>query len=865
MAENALTIKAFGDIIQHNMSKEAIKKYYDREKNCFSPAADAAAFDASTQEKTYELLFGALTYKLSDEESKRLPDISKSWISQTINQKVSIHSEIVKAAQKPWAAKAVADYFQENIISNIPKTVLSMVVDSVATLVNGDSSLGKKKIASLKSKHQTKAEADYLSEIWIRAVCIGANSSARKEHKNVKAPRVHSCDADICFSDFFTSHKPAKEFVDRETPRQEFYDVIDGRSPFKGNVMMYYGIGGIGKSSLIKKLKEYAKEQGILYSAVDFDDPSLRTSYKALTSLEKGFGVTFPHFDIAVTLCFIKRNPEFLPSDIGLPNELSRKALAAMQANEVSRFNVVAGLTSLIFKECGSEFGLDPRMQDPLSVLEDCSATAIEDELPVYFAYDLYCHMHINKLNKCILFFDTYELLWNGCRGEANKLLNDAWIRVMAEKLENVLFVLSGREPIQWTLDSIIWKDKAKCIQLDVLPQAFAEKFLLACNVEDEAIRSSIIDASRGHPYYIDLCVDTYHTLQRAGAASVTPEYFSGGFQKIQECFFGSLEGSEIEALRVLCVPHFYNYEIFELLNKRFNTGYPIANFNNFNSFSFIKDNSGGNYVIHVLMRDEIKKKISEEVKQSIDQCMIEYYEEKLKQTKISIEDIRSYFSELLYHLQESTGQDYVLVRVENNYLGIVKKLQKSGETKYLLNFFLDQFNKNSSSLWGHELFAVMVDMIHLSGQYKEAAKLISDYLDTYSLEEIATNEYSLNLYIRRVHHQMFYVPMQQLHDDLEKIIPFLNKNEHPMQYCEILFMLGGHVYLPMGDYRSISFPVIVDNFSANPLSISMSFTLSNAPESSGIRQSRQRRGWVSGSAVCGNPRKPPSVNSIRI
>jgi len=45
-------------------------------------------------------------------------------------------------------------------------------------------------------------------------------------------------------------------------------------------------------------------------------------------------------------------------------------------------------------------------------------------------------------------------------------------------------------------------------------------------------------------------------------------------------------------------------------------------------------------------------------------------------------------------------------------------------------------------------------------------------------------------------------VPLQQLHDDLEKIIPFVNKNEHSMQYCEILFMLGGHVHLPMGDYE---------------------------------------------------------------
>ena len=44
--------------------------------------------------------------------------------------------------------------------------------------------------------------------------------------------------------------------MDREAPRKAFYDAINGQTPFHQNVMMYYGIGGIGKSSLIKKLKE---------------------------------------------------------------------------------------------------------------------------------------------------------------------------------------------------------------------------------------------------------------------------------------------------------------------------------------------------------------------------------------------------------------------------------------------------------------------------------------------------------------------------------------------------------------------------------------------------------------------------------
>lgn len=657
----------------------------------------------------------------------------------------------------------------------------------------------------VKETGQSCAElfSQILDDLFIpnsRTPSVRMHYTERTPANNCGSKKPALQNADGIKDKFFASHIPAREFVDREAPRKAFYDAINGQTPFHQNVMMYYGIGGIGKSSLIKKLKEHSKSQDILYSSVDFDDPTLRTPYKALSCLERNFQAVFPHFDIAVTLCFIKRNPDFLPSDIGLPNEISRVALSAMQKGKRWRPHTVSGLTNLIYSECGTEFDLEPSIQDTLSDLEDYDATAIEEELPNFFAYDLSRYIELNEKKKCVLFFDTYELLWDGCHGQTKKLSNDEWIRTMAEKLDNVLFVLSGREPIRWTLDSEIWNEKARCIPLEVLPHEFAERFLTTCGITDEAIQNSIISTSTGHPYYIDLCVDAYHKLRRAGTA-VTPESFSGGFQKIQECFYRSLEGAEVEALRVLCIPRFYNYEVFKVLNTTFSTGYPITYFENFNSFSFVKSSDENTYIIHALMRDEIKRNLRKEIKQSIDQCMIEYYEQKLKAPKLSMDSIRNSFSELFYHLQQSVGQNKVLLRVDADYLGIVKRLQKAGETQYLLNLFLDQFDEDSHALWGYALFAIMVDMIHLSGRYKDAVKLITDYLDTYSLEDIASDEYRLNLYIRRVHHQMFYVPLQQLHTELDRLFSIVDINTHALQYCELMFMLGAHIYLPMGEY----------------------------------------------------------------
>ncbi|MDD3040622.1 tetratricopeptide repeat protein [Bacteroides sp.] len=813
MTEKSLTMRSFGDALKSKMSKTVKKKLFDADKNNFESRPEALERDASKQEFLYELLFESLTYKLQRKEELKFPDLSKSWISGTINNKISLNAAILKAAQRKEAAKEVADYFNQNLIPNIPMNLLSVVTGNVSVLVQNDVTMGEPKKRSLELSFKKKSEADYLAEVWVLAVCMGAGTPKCNQNKTVKPKNTSIVEIpslntskkptpSIDVSSFFKSHVPAKEFIDRKAPRKLFYDILGSEPPYNQNVIMYYGIGGIGKSSLVKNLKEYTKEQGVLLSSVDFDDPSLRSPYKALISLENKIGTTFPHFDIAVTLCFIKRNPQFSFRDSGLPNALSRKVLELHHSSSNSAlYNSTSGITELIYNEFSQYFALDESIKEQIAALEECSAADIEEQLPRFFAVDLFRHMAIEGINKCVLFFDTYELLWEVGRGEENKLRNDAWIRTMADMLKNVVFVLSGREKLQWELENKMWLDKIQLVPLDVLSPEYAKLYLSNCKIEDATIQISIINASKGHPYYLDLCVDTYYKLQNS-SNEITPSCFDGGFHKIQERFFKSLAKNEVSVLRILSIPRFYDFEIFKMLTEQFQTGYAITEFDNFNSFSFIKHEPNSKYIIHILMRDEIKKHIKDELRKSIDNCMVSYYKEQLSPEKIPVDDIRFYFTELLHHLEAAESQEQVLSRLESEYISIVKRLQISGETNYLLEHFLNMFNTKRSLLGGTEFFAVMTDMIHLSGKYKEAVELITEYLSKFQINEIANDGYRLNLYIRRVHHQMFYVPLLTLQDDLKIIIDLVDQEKFTAQYCEMLFMLGAHIHLPMGNFE---------------------------------------------------------------
>ena len=417
-----------------------------------------------------------------------------------------------------------------------------------------------------------------------------------------------------------------------------------------------------------------------------------------------------------------------------------------------------------------------------------------------FFAFDLHCRMAKVNIEKCVIFFDTYELLWANGRNESNKLSADTWIRTLVSLLQNVIFVISGRERLQWALDCETWIDRINFVPLDVLSNEYANIFLETCKITDAKIQETIITASKGHPYYLDLCVDTYFKLISANKEP-TIESFGKGFQEIQERFFRSLTNNEIETLRVLSIPRFYDLEIFKFLVDEFSTGYSIVSIDNFNAFSFIKSETNGKLIIHILMREEISKHISKETKRSINSCMISFYEQKLNTGKLGIDDVRYFFSELLYHLESAMDNDEIINNIEEKYIPIIKRLQLSGETKYVLECFGDLFNKNQSSLGGTDFFAIMVDMIHLSGRYADAVNLIKNYLSKFTIKEIANDGYCLNLFIREIHHQMFYVPVNQLRSELDEITKHIDTANFPEQYCETLFMLGAHIFLPAGEY----------------------------------------------------------------
>ena len=607
--------------------------------------------------------------------------------------------------------------------------------------------------------------------------------------------------------DSFKAHVPAKEFINRDKPRNFFYTSLENFSVEKKKVIAYYGIGGIGKSSLVQNLQDYVCKQEILYTFVDFDDPAFRLPFKALIELKKNSNIPMPHFDVAAAMCFIKRNPEIRFNEKGLSENTIFKLVQTFSSLEPTGiFGSLIGLTELIYEKSASKLKLDKDVKNHLKNLEIKSANEIENELPDYFAYDV-TQFLIKKQNKCcVIFFDTYELLWDKGKNDSNKLNNDSWVRRLFSKLPYTLFVISGREKLQWELEEPIWAEQIQYVPIDILDPDFVIKYLNICKIDDPDIQQKIIESTKGHPYYLDLSVDTYYRLLNAGE-NIDINSFGQGRREIQERFLKNLSDSEINMLKALVISRFYDSSIFEYLIDVLHTGYSIVKMDDFNSYSFVKTDTNNKFYIHILMRDEIKRHMPEDLRKLVHSKMLNYYEKQLDNDTLSsiyIDDLKYLFSELLYHAENSLASKEIVAYIEQKQLMVINRFQVSGETNYLLANFQEMFYVNKSNVAGTKFFSIMVDMIHLSGKYSEAVKIISEHLGSFSLNEVVESEYLLDLFIRKVHHMMFYTPLKTLMYEMDKILNVLSNNETMQtQYCEILFMLGAHVYLPLEDLQN--------------------------------------------------------------
>lgn len=608
------------------------------------------------------------------------------------------------------------------------------------------------------------------------------------------------------YSLFIKSPSINKVFTNRISQRRYFHKKINKLLNENFNeVIVYHGVGGIGKSELSQQLKKELNEKfnNLIISEIDFQNPQLNTPSRALLEIKRNISnknILFPHFDIAYYILFKKKNPLFKYNDKNLPFS-EEASLVGGIIGAIDGLGFTGSLVNLVnfaYKKF-KKLRLDHKLKEPLNELSTLQVHEIEERLPAFFSYDIERAKVKGSYKSFICFFDTYEYVYKNSTTVNDKLQKDKWIRELLTNLEGSIFVITSREKLFWDIENRNWIKHLKYSLVDCFSNSDAEEYLINCKIEPPEIRKRILQASSGHPYYLDLCIDTYYQLKNQNK-KITQKDFASSKNEVFQRFNLRLKKEESEMFKILSISRFYNEGIFIYLLQKFPTGYSISSFSELNRFSFIKQRQD-NYYLHDLVKESFLSITSLSIQKSVNDTLLAFYESKLKKF-IDIEffeNVELVFDEVIYHAINSL-QKPELINWLKNKQQVFTKLQYYGSTQKLCEIFKQILNKLPLKHLPPELFSIYADMVHLGGNFKQAVSLIENYI---RIDNIAIDEnLLLHLKTRIIHHKMFYSNVNRLKYQIIELLRATNANLYPERYNELLFMIGGNLGLLSGDFE---------------------------------------------------------------
>jgi len=161
------------------------------------------------------------------------------------------------------------------------------------------------------------------------------------------------------------------------------------------------------------------------------------------------------------------------------------------------------------------------------------------------------------------------------------------------------------------------------------------------------------VDGSQGVPYYLDLAVDTWLEIRGRHRREPASEDFARTPLEVFDRFLRHLTHPEVETLKVLSTPRFWDFDLFKSLVSEFQTGYPLTAFAELCRFSFIdEDPESGHWRMHLLMRQSLQEHQAPELKERVHRFLFDYYAGQLRdisRSRVTEAHISAY-AEANYH-----------------------------------------------------------------------------------------------------------------------------------------------------------------------------------------------------------------------
>ena len=518
-------------------------------------------------------------------------------------------------------------------------------------------------------------------------------------------------------------------FTDREEPRATFWkhfrqitDDIAAGEYDDGNrfpqPIHYYGVGGQGKTTLLKKLIEEMKEkvrseeskpkkEQTPYRYLYYDFNELNTDSTSFirsvkTTLEKNYDFHFPLTDFALLMLgYVEKEKVEKSKTVKETIEKSRTLSILFRATQlvpvvadiveqavlaVDLFESVSAvnLLSLFMRKEKNIDELKSWMEN-IKADSETNPEKIRENLHIYFSYDLENVNLKESPTPLTVFLDTFEKMYSTRKGlmyeesRKDRWLTDPNTGLIAISVK-VFFVIASRDKL--TVSSFDsdpenyrkdWEELGVEEHiLNALSREDADCYLEKVNIRDKELREHICHVSQGVPIFLDLSREIYDNyMQSHSQQPPLKEQFAAIFGgKNEDIITRYLQGFSADMRKTV--------QAFSLLESwddelgkavKIDGKRMIEYYNQMKNFSFVSyDEENERYSFHQVVAEQIRQSIGDPgIEADLIACLKDYLEDK--------DDYRSFFDRIrLWEYEKTVSDDDVnkleilLIRLNRGY-----------------------------------------------------------------------------------------------------------------------------------------------------------------------------------------------------
>ena len=496
-------------------------------------------------------------------------------------------------------------------------------------------------------------------------------------------------------------------FTDREEPRASFwknYTRYKEQMQDDGEirVLTYYGIGGIGKTSLLKKLISEMQEQLDAPRYIYFDFNIKQESRLVLEYIKNclidRYKFSFPLFELG-SYVYAKKVGENVTDEemenFILKNPFLESVFALL--GSLPGVGIVAQVMEVMDRGASLLRGTINRHKRDLSGMEFMDTQALYQYLPYLFAQDMAENL-TDASEPLVIFLDTYEQLVNEMASLGEPLNNDLWIRGpegLVQNIPNVLWIIAGREKIKWEQFDPDWSEALEQHILGSLSFADASGFLKNAGILNIELRKGIYELTQGTPVYLDLCVDRYLALIDKGA---TPQIsdFGKDIYSLIERFARYMDDSKKDIVYMLSCLQFWDDDMIAEIGGAILPGFSITTYEKVKGFSFVIASDDTHYNIHQTVGETLRSSCPAAIRERTSQNAVIYYKTQLEKCNVFDADyIYSLQGLMRYGLQSYRDDNKALYDFfEENISAPLLALSESGQFDAVDNIFEPFWNR---------------------------------------------------------------------------------------------------------------------------------------------------------------------------